>query len=80
MTVANMIDMPDIELAKRFKRMARNVARALGGRAFDNDDYDGADRYGGHATCPHCGLVWLDHPQLEPSLLHVTCEGQLIKL
>lgn len=71
--------MDDKELARRYKRMARNIARALERRAFDEDDYN-ADRFGGNANCPHCGLPYLDHPQLVPSCLVVTCEGQLVKL
>lgn len=67
------------ELARRYKRMARNIARALERRAFDEDDYN-ADRFGGNANCPHCGMPYLDHPQLVASGLHVTCEGQLVKL
>jgi hypothetical protein len=71
--------MDDKELARRYKRMARNIARALERRAFDEDDYD-ADRFGGNAICPHCGIQYLNHPQLVPCDLHVTCEGQLVKL
>lgn len=71
--------MSDKELIRRYKRMARNIARALEVRAFGNDDYD-ADRFGGNAACPHCGLMYSDHPELVPTMLHVTCEGQLVKL
>lgn len=40
--------------------------------------HDGWYRAGGDMTCPKCGRVYYDHPQVW--FLHVLCDGSLVKL
>lgn len=72
------VDMTAFELKQRYKRMAQNIAVALGSR-FTEDELLDVDRCGGGAVCEKCGLDMYSHPHLKNGLT-VTCEGKLVKL
>lgn len=70
------------ELSRRYKRMAREIARSLG-MWFTLEEALAMERYSGEAECQVCGLKYYDHPELidgPANGLHVTCRGKLVKL
>ena len=62
-----------------FTRQLRKTIRCLGsqrGRGF-GDDFVRASRL---AICGQCGLELIDHPLCADEILHVGCDGRLLKL
>lgn len=37
-------------------------------------------RASGNAICPKCGLEYFDHPAVFEHILHLACDGRLLKL
>lgn len=63
---------------RRFKRMAREIARLIPGEDADSDRL--CVRASGECECSICGLKYFDHPVCSDGVLHVACDGSLLKL
>lgn len=61
-------------LAKRYKLMARRIARTIA------PDEVGFTRASGHVVCQTCGLTLYDHPPVADGQLVIACDGRQYKL
>lgn len=64
------------DLWRRYRKQARLIADMVDD-SFAERDFE---RAGGQCVCEHCGLEYLDHPQVHDGILHLLCDGRFVKL
>lgn len=60
---------------RRYRKQARMLAKLVDA---SNSEMTFV-RAGGHCVCEHCGLDYLDNPELD-SVLFLLCDGTFVKL
>lgn len=67
--------MQDEEKWRRYRFMAMAMAKLI--RIDDTLDFV---RCCGDCVCDQCGLTYFDHPEVFDGVLHIGCDGKLLKL